>query len=167
MPCDNRPVIKTFRAEDFRVDSLFLSWWAWLLLGLVLFGLEATTGGSLYLLFFGVGAVLIGLLDLIGVHLNFVMQGLGFVAISVLSMLFFRKPLLARFHRHMPKGKVDNLVGEVAKALQEIGVDGIGTAELRGASWTARNIGDAPIAESARCRVERVEGLTLQVRGES
>jgi membrane protein implicated in regulation of membrane protease activity len=167
MPCDNQPVTKTFRAEDFRVDSLFLSWWAWLLLGLVLFSLEATTGGSLYLLFFGVGAVLIGLLDLIGLHLNFVMQGLVFVAISVLSMLFFRKPLLARFHRHMPKGKVDNLVGEVAKALQEIDVDSIGTAELRGACWTARNIGDAPIAESARCRVERVEGLTLQVRGES
>ena len=149
------------------MDSLPVSWWAWLLLGLVLFALEATTGGSLYLLFFGVGAVLIGLLDLIGVHLSFVVQGLVFVAVSVLSMLLFRKPLLARFHRHMPKGKVDNLVGEVAKALQEIGVDGIGTAELRGASWTARNIGDAPIAEYPRCRVERVEGLTLQVRGES
>ncbi len=149
------------------MDSLFLSWWAWLLLGLVLFSLEATTGGSLYLLFFGVGAVLIGLLELVGVHFTFVMQGLVFVAISVLAMLFLRRPLLTRFQHNMPKGKVDNLVGEVAKALQEIGVDGIGTAELRGASWTARNIGDAPIAESARCRVERVEGLTLQVRGES
>ena len=144
-----------------------MSWWTWLLSGLVLFALEAMTGGSLFLLFFGVGAVLIGLLDLLGLHLSFVVQGLAFVAISVLAMLLFRKPLLQRFHRHMPQGKVDNLVGEVAKALQEIGVDAIGTAELRGASWNARNVGDAPIAQESRCRVERVEGLTLHVRGET
>lgn len=149
------------------MDSLPVSWWAWLLLGLVLFALEAMTGGSLFLLFFGVGAVLIGLVDLLGLHFSFVVQGLVFVAVSVLSMLLFRKPLIQRFHRHMPKGKVDNLVGEVAKALQEIAVDGIGTAELRGASWTAHNIGEAPIAQDHRCRVERVEGLTLHVRAET
>ena len=147
------------------MDALTVSWWAWLLLGLMLFALEAMTGGSLFLLFFGVGAVLTGLLDLLGLRLSFVVQGLMFVAISVVSMLLFRKPLLVRFHHHMPKGKVDSLVGEMAKALQEIGVDAVGTAELRGASWTAHNIGDAPIAQDARCRVERVEGLTLHVRG--
>ena len=118
------------------------------------------TGGGMFLLFFGVGAILVGLLDLIGLHLSFVVQGLVFVAISVVSMLLFRKPLLQRFLRHMPQGKVDNLVGEVAKALQEIGVDATGTAELRGASWNAHNVGDALIAKSARCRVERIEGLT-------
>jgi membrane protein implicated in regulation of membrane protease activity len=164
--CDNRPVLVD-RAEGFRLDLLIVSWWGWLLLGLILFILEATIGGSFFLLFFGVSAVLIGLLELLGVHLTFVMQGLAFVAIAVLSMMLLRRPLLKRFQHHMPPGKVDNLVGEVAKALQEIGVNDIGPAELRGASWSARNIGNAPIAQSARCRVERVEGLTLQVRGES
>ena len=149
------------------MDSLSMSWWAWLLAGLVFFILEATAAGSLYLLFFGVGAVLIGLLDLLGMHLSFVVQGLAFVAVSVVSMLLFRKPLVERFHRHMPKGKVDNLVGETAKALHDIPANAVGTAELRGASWTAHNLGDQPIAQSARCRVERVEGLTLHVRGES
>jgi len=149
------------------LDSLSVSWWAWLLLGLVLFTLEATTGGGFFLLFFGGSAVLIGLLELLVAHLTFVIQGLAFVAIAVISMLLFRRPLLKRFQHHMPGGKVDNLVGEVAKALQEIGVNGIGTAELRGAAWTARNIGNAPIPASGRCRVERVDGLTLQVRGDS
>lgn len=148
------------------MDALSVSWWAWLLVGLVLFALEAMTGGGMFLLFFGVGAVLVGLLDLAGMNFSFVTEGLVFVAVSVVSMLLFRKPLLQRMHRHMPKGKVDNLVGEVAKALQDIGVDAIGTAELRGASWNAHNIGDAPIAKFARCRVERIEGLTLHVRGE-
>lgn len=149
------------------MESLAANWWAWLLLGLILFALEAMTGGGMFLLFFGVGAVVVGLLDLVGLDLSSVVQGLVFVAISVVSMLLFRKPLLARFQRHMPLGKVDNLVGEVAKALQDIGVDGIGTAELRGASWNAHNVGDAPIAKAARCRVERIEGLTLHVRSEA
>ena len=119
----------------------------------------------MFLLFFGVGAVVIGLSDLAGLHLTFAIQGLVFVAVSVVSMLLFRKPLLARFQHSMPKGKVDNLVGEMAKALVDIPVDAMGTAELRGASWTAHNAGDAPIAQSARVRVERVDGLTLHVRG--
>jgi len=65
----------------------------------------------------------------------------------------------------MPKGKVDNLIGETAQALEDIAVDAIGKAELRGAAWNAHNIGDAPIPGSTRCRVERVDGLTLYVRG--
>jgi len=147
------------------VESLSMSWWAWLLLGLVLFALEAMTGGGMFLLFFGVGAVVIGLSDLVGLHLTFAIQGLVFVVVSVVSMLLFRKPLLVRFQHSMPKGKVDNLVGEMAKALVDIPVDAMVTAELRGASWTAHNAGDAPIAQSARVRVERVDGLTLHVRG--
>jgi inner membrane protein len=149
------------------MDALSMSWWTWLVAGLVFFILEAMSAGGLFLLFFGVGAVLIGLLDLSGIHLSFVMQGLIFVVFSVVSMLLFRKPLLARFQNHMPKGKVDSLVGEIAKALGDIPADGRGTAELRGASWAAHNLGDAAIPQSGRCRVERVEGLTLHVRGES
>ncbi len=149
------------------MDALTLSWWTWLVAGLVLFILEAMSGGGLFLLFFGVGAVLIGLLDLSGIHLSFVIQGLIFVVFSVVPLLLFRKPLLERFQHHMPKGKVDSLIGETAKALHDIPANGMGSAELRGASWTAHNLGHAAIPQSARCRVERVEGLTLYVRGES
>jgi membrane protein implicated in regulation of membrane protease activity len=149
------------------MDALTLSWWVWLVAGLVLFILEAMSAGGLFLIFFGVGAVLIGLLDLTGIHLSFVMQGLIFVVFSVVSLLLFRKRLLARFQHHMPTGKVDSLVGETAKALHDIPANGIGSAELRGASWTAHNLSDAVIPQSARCRVERVDGLTLHVRGES
>lgn len=149
------------------MDMLSVSWWAWLVAGLVLFILEAMTPGGLFVIFFGVGAILIGLMDLAGVHLSFVWQGLIFVVFSVASLLLFRKPLLERFQHYMPKGDVDSLVGETAKALHDIPANGMGTAELRGASWTAHNLGNAVIPQSARCRVERVEGLTLHVRGES
>ena len=149
------------------MDTFSVSWWAWLVAGLIFFILEAMTPGGLFLMFFGVGAVVIGLLELSGVHMSFTVQGLIFVGVSVASLLMFRKRLLERFQSHMPKATVDSLVGESAKALSDIPANGRGTAELRGASWTVHNLGDASIPQSARCRVEKVEGLTLHVRGDS
>ncbi len=140
------------------------TWWMWLLLGLGLMALEMVTPGGFFVLFFGIGAASVGLLDFAGLHLSFPIQGLLFVTIAVVSIVLFRKPLQQRFQGNMPKGKVDNLVGETACALEDIPVDGIGKAELRGSAWNAHNIGDAPIPGSARCRVERVDGLTLHVR---
>lgn len=142
-----------------------MSWWAWLIIGLALFALEAVTPGGFFVLFFGVGAVFAGLAELAGVAQSFLSQGLIFVAVSVVALLLFRKPLLERFQRSVPQTQVDTLVGETAKALQDIAPGEMGTAELRGTSWSAQNIGASIIARAARCRVERVEGLTLQVRG--
>lgn len=141
-----------------------MTWWAWLVAGLVLFALEAISAGGFYLVFFGAGAVVVGLLDLAGWHVSVLPQGLVFVAISVVALMLFRKPLLARFQRGMPTHKVDNLAGQMAKALEDIPAGGRGTAELRGCSWSAQNIGTSPIARDARCHVDRVEGLTLYLR---
>jgi membrane protein implicated in regulation of membrane protease activity len=37
---------------------------------------------------------------------------------------------------------------------------------MRGTSWSARNIGEKSLARGERCKVERVEGLTIYVRTE-
>jgi membrane protein implicated in regulation of membrane protease activity len=58
-------------------------------------------------------------------------------------------------------------VGEVAVPLEDISVNSVGKAEMRGTSWNTRNIGDQPLARGQRCRVERVEGLMIFVRAES
>jgi membrane protein implicated in regulation of membrane protease activity len=140
-----------------------MTWWLWLVAGLVLFALEAISAGGFYLVFFGAGAVVVSLLDLAGLH-ALLPQGLVFVVLSVVALLLFRKPLLARFQKGIPTHKVDNLAGQFAKALEDIPVGGRGTAELRGSSWTAQNIGTSPIARDTRCHVDRVEGLTLYLR---
>ena len=41
-------------------------WWYWMVLGLLLLGLELATPGGFFLLFFGVGALLVGGLAIIG-----------------------------------------------------------------------------------------------------
>jgi membrane protein implicated in regulation of membrane protease activity len=85
--------------------------------------------------------------------------------VSVLTLWLFRQKLL-QLTRARTTDVVDSLIGESAVALEEISANGVGKAEARGTSWTARNLGDQALARGARCRVERVEGLTIFVRAE-
>jgi hypothetical protein len=61
---------------------------------------------------------------------------------------------------------VDTLVGEGAVVLEEVSPGGVGKAELRGTSWSARSHSSVPLTKGQRCAVERVEGLTLWIRPE-
>lgn len=140
------------------------SWWLWLLLGFVLLLFELLTPGGFYLMFFGVGAIVVGLLSLAGIAGPAAVQWLLFAAISIVAFALFRKPLLQRLATRKT-GEVDTLVGETAVTLGEIGIQEIGKAELRGTAWSARNVGATALRAGERCRVERVEGLMLWIRG--
>src|SRR5262245_20331934 len=126
------------------MEPMTVAWWMWLIAGIALLGIEMLTPGGFFTLFFGAGALVVGLLGLMGWQPSVPVQGLVFLALSIASLLLFRKPLLERFQRSIPKGKVDSLVGETAVAMEEIPAGGMGKAELRGASWSARNLGDSP-----------------------
>ena len=142
-------------------------WWLWVLLGLGLLGLEIVTPGGFFVLFFGCGALVVGALTGAGLLHSTWVQWLLFSALSIVSLLLFRGPLLRRFQ---PQGTgshlVDSLVGETAVAMEEIGAGAIGKVELRGASWSARNLEAATLPRGRRVRVEQVQGLTLSVRSE-
>ncbi|MBI1792139.1 MAG: NfeD family protein [Acidobacteria bacterium] len=143
-----------------------MEWWIWLLLGLVLLGLEVMTPGGFYLLFFGCGAVAVGIVVAAGVSAEAWVQWLLFSGLSILALLLFRRPLLEKVRRSTPSGEVDSLVGQAAVAMDEIGGGAMGKVELRGTSWSARNAGTAAVGAGQRCKVEKVDGLTLWVRGE-
>jgi inner membrane protein len=141
-------------------------WWAWALVGLALLGVEVFTPGGFFVLFFGVGALLVALLAGLGVAGPPWGQWLIFSAVSVVSLLLFRSPLLKRFGHGEPGRVLDTLEDEVATPLEDLAPGGVGKAELRGTSWTARNADERPLARGQRCRVSRVEGLTLHLRAE-
>jgi membrane protein implicated in regulation of membrane protease activity len=144
-----------------------MTWWLWISLGLVLVAVELATPGGFFVIFFGVAALLVGALELAGALPQLWLQWLLFPAIALLALRVFRRPLLARMRRRDPGADdVDSLVGTVAHAAGTIGPGAIGLAELRGTRWTARNIGDLPLADGQRCRVIAVEGLTLDLRPE-
>jgi hypothetical protein len=142
-----------------------MAWWMWMLLGFVLLVAELLTPGGLFTIFFGVGALAVGLLALMGLEFTLAIQVLIFVVLSGVSLALFRKPLLERLEKSNPKREVDSLAGEDATILEEIPAGGYGKAELRGSTWTAKNLGERPLQQSARARVEKVDGLTLWVRG--
>jgi inner membrane protein len=143
-----------------------MPWWMWMLLALVLLGLEVQTFSSFYLMFFGLGAALVGLLVALGAVETDWVEWLLFTVLSVASLVAFRGPILARMSRDTV-AEVDSLIGETAVAIEAIAPDGVGKVELRGAPWSARNAGATPLAPAQRCRVDRVQGLTLWVRAES
>jgi membrane protein implicated in regulation of membrane protease activity len=58
------------------------------------------------------------------------------------------------------------IVGEVGTAAEDLLPGKVGRVELRGAAWSGRNITNATLARGARCRVIRVDGLTVDVEPE-
>lgn len=136
-----------------------MAWWLWLLLGLVLAALELASSGGFYLIFFGVAAMFIGLMAAIGLAGPFWLQWLVFTILSVTLLLAFRRPILRMMNPDT--GPVDSLVGQVAVTLEPIPPGVVGRAELRGSTWSARNLHSADLARGQRCRVERVDGLML------
>jgi len=139
-------------------------WWIWMLLGFLLLLAELLTPGGLYLLFFGVAAIIVGLLAGLSLVGPAWLQWLMFSLVSVLALSLFRRPLLKRLRPATLAQEVDSLIGETAIALEDMAADAIGKAELRGAAWSARNVGGSSLARGQRCTVERVDGLMLCVR---
>jgi membrane protein implicated in regulation of membrane protease activity len=143
-----------------------MDWWIWILLGLLLLLVELVTPGGFYILFFGIGAVIVGTLVAFESAGPSWFQFILFSVVSVLSLWLFREKLL-QLTRAPSTDRVDSLVGETAVVLEDISINGIGKAEMRGTPWNTRNIGARPLTRGERCRVERVEGLTIFVRAES
>jgi inner membrane protein len=141
-------------------------WWLWVLIGLALLGVEVFTPGGFFVLFFGVGALVVGALVGLGIGGPPWAQWLIFSVVSVVSLLLFRSRLLARFGHDAPGLRLDTLEGEVATPIEDLVPDAIGKAELRGTVWTVRNADERTLAKGQRCRVLRVDGLTLHLRAE-
>ncbi len=142
-------------------------WWHWVAIGLVLAGLELAGPGGFFIIFFGVGAVAVGLLELAGLGAPPWLAWLLFTVISVLSLLLFRRPLLAALRRFdPPTTAVDRLEGEVATPLADIAPGDVGRVELRGSAWSARNTGTAVLRRGQRCIVRHVDGLMLSIVAE-
>jgi membrane protein implicated in regulation of membrane protease activity len=137
-----------------------MNWWIWTIVGLGLALVEIATPGFFFI-FLAVGAFVSAALLLAWPDMPLWGQVLTFSVFSVGSLVFFRKPLMRRFGLDKPAPSRDEIIHESATPLDDILPGGIGKAELRGTSWTARNGGTKTLVKGQNCKVERVEGLTL------
>jgi hypothetical protein len=118
------------------------------------------------MMFFGVGAFASAALCLLVPSDPLWSQALVFSAVSVLSLAFFRKPLMRKFGLDKTVPAHEEIVREIAVPMEDIAPERTGKAELRGTTWNARNNGKAVLSKGQRCRVVKVDGLTLWLESE-
>ena len=141
-------------------------WYHWLLLGVVLIALEMAASGGFYIIFFGVAAVVIALLSLAGLSGPLWFELLLVSVLSVASLLFFRNPIMRRLNLEGGAADLDTLAGQTCSVLEPMPPGGNGRVEMRGTTWSARNLGTTPLSSGARGTVIRSERLTLLVKAE-
>ncbi len=144
-----------------------MPWWAWLVLGIGLLGVELLViDAQFYLVFIGLSAAVVGLLGLAGVSLPEWAQWLVFAVLAVVAMLSFRKRVYEMLRSGV--GVVDErlTVGDRVLVAARLEPGESGRVEYRGSSWTARNTGSGPIEAGREAVIDRVDGLTLFVRAE-
>ncbi|MEW5771596.1 MAG: NfeD family protein [Pseudomonadota bacterium] len=140
-----------------------LLWWHWLVLGMVLIGIEMLTP-TFFLMWFGLGALLMGGAAA-ALPLSFTAQVLGW-AVASLTMTgvwlrFFKNP--DRTHAGQAKEGVVGVAGLVTRAIPEMGEGEVlfQRPVLGSDRWPA--VADAPIAAGEKARIVDVLGQTLKV----
>jgi membrane protein implicated in regulation of membrane protease activity len=130
-------------------------------------GSELTfVNAQFYLVFVGASALVVGILALAGAATADWLQWLIFAALAVTSLLTFRGRVYERMRRTLPVMR-SGPAGEIVTLPLELPPGETCRLEYRGSSWSAINAGESVIAAGSRARVERVDGLTLVVRGEN
>jgi membrane protein implicated in regulation of membrane protease activity len=143
-----------------------MTWWHWLVIGLILVALEIAMSGGFYVIFFGIAALAIGALHALDIAGPLWFQFLLFSVLSVVSLVAFRNPLIRWLKLDAGSADVDSLVGETAMPLEDLPSGAVGRAELRGVVWTARNAGAATLPRGARCTVVGVDRLIILIKAE-
>ena len=139
-----------------------MSWWLWILIGVALLAVEFASS-TMHLGLFAVGAFVVAILKAVGVDMPLWGQLVTFTVATLLTFLFIRPIVVRKLRLHETK-TVDSLIGEQAVALDEIGPAALGKAEMRGTTWSARNVGETVLLRGQRCVVAAVEGLVIHVR---
>lgn len=147
------------------MSSMFvtLGSWNWLILGLVLIGVEVLAPG-VFMLWLGLAALLVGLLSFV-IDMHWQMQVLLFAVFAAIAVPIWRN--LARRGNGETSNpflnrRNDALVGRVFTLEKPI-QDGSGTVRIDDTIWRV-NGPDAPAG--SRIRVIKADGATLTVAAE-
>jgi membrane protein implicated in regulation of membrane protease activity len=144
-----------------------MHWWAWIAVGAILLGSElAFVDAQFYLVFVGASAFAVGMLQLAGIGMPVWLQWLIFAVLAATSMFTFRRRIYASMRRRLPAMK-GGPAGEIVTMPMALPPGETCRLEYRGGSWTAVNAGLGVIAAGSRARIERVDGLTLVLRGDA
>ena len=142
-----------------------MPWWAWLIVGIGLLGVEMfVIDAQFYLVFLGASATLVGLLGLAGITTPEWAQWLIFSLLSIVTMVAFRRRLYELVRARSGHVEARLTVGDRVLVPVRLEPGQTCRVDYRGSSWTARNVDEQPIEAGREAAIAQVDGLTLQVR---
>ena len=139
-----------------------MSWWGWLIIGIVLAGAELLTDAAFFLVFAGAAAICVGLLGLAGVGLPIWAQWVAFSALAVSSMVLFRRKWYNRLRGGAPEFR-HPAIGAVVGVDEDVAPGGRTRVRLQGTEWTAVNVGPDSIPRGAGAVVVDTHGVALEI----
>ncbi|MGC1386871.1 MAG: NfeD family protein [Steroidobacteraceae bacterium] len=143
-----------------------MQWWAWIVAGALLLGSELTfVNAQFYFVFVGSAALVVGCLDLATGGIAAWLQWTIFAVLASISMIGFRRRIYERMRGHLP-GLNAGPKGETVILPAALAPGESCRLEYRGSTWSAVNAGHSAITAGARARIERIDGLTLVIRGD-
>ena len=144
-----------------------MTWWGWMVVGMLLLAAELfIIEADFYLVFLGAAAILTGLTAFAAPELPQWMQWLIFAGLALVSMVFFRRRVYRLLRREVPD-MANDMLSEHLTLPVGLPVDGTCRVELRGSTWTARNVGAVPIPPGVNVRIVGVDGVTLRIEARS
>ena len=142
-----------------------MTWWSWMIFGLVLLGADLfAIDAQFYLVFLGVSAALVGLADLLGLAMPEWVQWLAFATLALIFMFTFRQSLYKKLHAGA-KG-FTGLSGDSVKVTVLVAPGDEARIQHRGSEWTVKNIGNIEIPSGSNAKIVEVHGLTLHIRAD-
>ncbi len=141
-----------------------LAWWHWMVLGMVLVGLEMTVP-TFFLIWFGLGAILVGVVMLVaapGFAVQLVLWAVSSLAMMAVWLKWFKIP--DRNRSGQAKEGVSGIAGLMTRPVTETenGEILFQRPVLGADRWPV--VADAPIEAGARAKVVDVMGQTLKVQ---
>ena len=141
-----------------------MPWWAWIVAGIVLAGIEVMAVDlAFYLVFLGVAAIGVGIIEAVSPGLPMWGQWLLYAVLSIVSMVLLRKKL----HQRLRGGALPGFDNSSAGTVVDVGEDvppGLQTrVALRGSKWPATNVDTSVIQAGTKARVVKNDGTTLHI----
>ena len=155
-----------------------MSWWGWLIVGIVLVGAELATDAAFYLVLCysllrgderghdlaGVAAICVGILGLAGVGLPVWAQWVAFSALAIASMVLFRQKCYSLLRGDGGGAEFRHpAVGAVVAVEEDLAPGGRTRVRLQGTEWTAVNVGPDSIPRGVGAVVVDTDGVALEI----
>lgn len=141
-----------------------MSWWGWLIVGIVLVGAELATDAAFYLVFAGAAAICVGILGLAGVGLPVWAQWVAFSTLAIASMVLFRQKCYSLLRGDGGGAEFRHpAVGAVVAVEEDLAPGGRTRVRLQGTEWTAVNVGPDSIPRGVGAVVVDTDGVALEI----